>query len=409
MADPRGGIRPTFATPGFEFALRGALGAAQLRLTEAGEVLATAAGIADGNFDSWFDGWTATADRVGAIAEGAEAKGRRASARDAWLRASYYHATAFFYVLGTRDPSRSKASFRAARDAFDRAMALWPTPVAAVAIPYSGTTLPGYWFSPGAEAADGPRPVIILNNGSDGQVVGMPRHGAVAAVERGWHALVFDGPGQGAAFYEQGLPFRPDWEAVISPVVDFVLAQPAVDASRVVLAGFSQGGYWAPRAAAFEHRLAALVADPGVMQVWTSWYDNLSPGVAEALATTPKAAFDAGVAEATATMPPSVRFDIAKRSEPYGTASLFEVLTQVRAYDLTGVAAGIRCPALVTDPEDEPFWPGQSAALHAALTCPKTLMPFTAAEGANGHCEPMAPGLLCQRMFDWLEETLDIA
>ena len=68
--------------------------------------------------------------------------------------------------------------------------------------------------------------------------------------------------------------------------------------------------------------------------------------------------------------------------------------------------ASIRCPTLVADPEGEAFWPGQSQQLFDALTCPKTLMRFTAAEGADLHCEPLAPGLRNQRVFDWLEETL---
>ena len=216
-------IHPTFAYAGFEFALRGALGACAYRLAEPGEVLATAARVRDGDFDSWFDEWTGTAE--GATAVATAAAGHRTSAREAWLRASYYHAMAFFYVLGTRDPTRSLASFRAGRAAFDRAIDLWPTPVARVAIPYQGTTLPGYWFSP--PGTNDRAPLVILNNGSDGQVVDMLRHGAIAAVERGWHALVFDGPGQCAALYEQGLPFRPDWEAVVTPVVDFALAAAA--------------------------------------------------------------------------------------------------------------------------------------------------------------------------------------
>ena len=57
-------------------------------------------------------------------------------------------------------------------------------------------------------------------------------------------------------------------------------------------------------------------------------------------------------------------------------------------------------------PDGEQFWPGQSRELYDALTCPKALVAFTAAEGADGHCEPLAPTLRNQRVFDWLDETL---
>ena len=60
----------------------------------------------------------------------------------------------------------------------------------------------------------------------------------------------------------------------------------------------------------------------------------------------------------------------------------------------------------VADPEGEHFWPGQSQQLYDALRSPKVLVPFTAAEGADLHCEPKNPGLRAQRMFDWLDATL---
>jgi hypothetical protein len=78
-------------------------------------------------------------------------------------------------------------------------------------------------------------------------------------------------------------------------------------------------------------------------------------------------------------------------------------------YTLDGVADKIRCPMLITDPENEQFWPGQSHQLYDALTCPKELVSFTADEGADSHCEPKALGLREQRIFDWLDETVGAA
>ena len=62
---------------------------------------------------------------------------------------------------------------------------------------------------------------------------------------------------------QRAVPLRPDWEAVVTPVVDFAVGIPEVDQKRMVLIGRSFGGYLAPRAAALEHRLAAVIADPG--------------------------------------------------------------------------------------------------------------------------------------------------
>jgi hypothetical protein len=85
------------------------------------------------------------------------------------------------------------------------------------------------------------------------------------------------------------------------------------------------------------------------------------------------------------------------------------VFSEARRYNLDGVVGQITTPMLVTDPEGEQFWPGQSRRLYDALAGPKRLVHFGADEGADRHCEPMARSLLEQRLFDWLDETLDVA
>ncbi|MFF4692810.1 alpha/beta hydrolase family protein [Streptomyces sp. NPDC001307] len=133
-------------------------------------------------------------------------------------------------------------------------------PAEPVSIPYEDTSLPGFLLSP--PDASGPLPTLIVNNGSDGPgsstwtLLGAP------AVARGFRALSFDGPGQQSILFGRGVPFRPDWENVVTPVVDFLLARPDVDPRRIAPAGISQAGYWVPRALAFEYRIAAAVADP---------------------------------------------------------------------------------------------------------------------------------------------------
>jgi alpha-beta hydrolase superfamily lysophospholipase len=84
---------------------------------------------------------------------------------------------------------------------------------------------------------------------------------AAAAQRRGYHVLTFDGPGQGRALIEDNVPMRPDWETVVRAVVDFAMTLPGIDPARIALAGWSFGGYLAPRAASGESRIAALIAD----------------------------------------------------------------------------------------------------------------------------------------------------
>jgi alpha-beta hydrolase superfamily lysophospholipase len=101
-------------------------------------------------------------------------------------------------------------------------------------------------------------------------------------------------------------------------------------------------------------------------------------------------------------MKPMLRF----RMRPFGMTSEFDVMSAARQYTMAGIAERITCPMLITDPEHETFWPGQARQLFEALRCPKTLVPFTVAEGADLHCEPKAAGLREQRIFDWLDQVL---
>lgn len=388
----------------FDFETRIALGFTTYRAAEVGEVLATVSRIKDGDSEAWFREWTATGERLARTADACAAAGHRISARDAYLRACSYLFTATGSLDGTKDPGRLTEAWRAHRRAWDRFCELSDPPIERVAIPYEGTELVGYVFRP---REGGRRPAIILNNGSDGPVNAMWVEGGAAAVERGYVAIAFDGPGQGQALLEQGLPFRPDWEAVITPVVDHLLARDDVDPRRIALQGISQAGYWAPRAAAFEKRIAAVVADPGVMDVSTSWTEHLPAGTRKQLEEGRSGTFDRQMAMGLK-FSPSRRRTLAFRMRPYGTEDPYEAFHAALAYNLRDVVDRIECPVLITDPDDEQFWPGQSRELHDALSAPATLVRFTAEEGANWHCEPMTPGLRDQRVFDWLDETLGL-
>ncbi|MFA9271965.1 MAG: hypothetical protein ACEQSX_14655, partial [Baekduiaceae bacterium] len=96
------------------------------------------------------------------------------------------------------------------------------------------------------------------------------------------------------------------------------------------------------------------------------------------------------------------------RGRPYGleSASPYDLYRTVLEYRLGDEVAQITTPMLITDPEHEQFWPGQSQELHDRLTGDSELVTFTAHEGADGHCEPLAPMLREARIFDWLEYRL---
>ncbi len=397
-----------FKSDDFQFGYEIALGSIHGGYADAGEVLSTVGRIKDGDADAWVAEWGATAERVAGLGFEAEVGGHRLNAHDFYLRASNYYSTAAYLITHAKHPVSDVDLFRHSRECWDKAVDLAPVPGERVAIPYEDTTLPGYFFR-AADAEPGEkRPLVIMNNGSDGNTALLGLFGGNAAAARGYHWLAFDGPGQQATFFLQGIPFRRDWEAVLTPVIDAVIARPDVDADRIAVIGVSQAGYWVPRALAFEHRLVAAVIDPGVVDVSASWTAAL-PGhmVAQLTDESGKHSFDRemGWAERFSR---STRATLNFRGEPFGmkTDSRFDLYQEVMTYKLGDELNDVTTPVLITSPEGEQFWPGQSQRLYDMLPGEKTLVEFTAAEGADRHCEPLAPGLRNARIYDWLDGYL---
>ena len=399
----RGGRDKFFKDEDFEFMTELALGATYHRGADIGECLSTVARIKDGDAESWFGEWTATAERIAAAAEGA---GHGVSAAEAWLRAATYYDTATFFVDSTDEPERMTPTWELHRSAWEGFARNHSPAIEKVAIPYEGTELEGWFFR--VDDSGERRPLLILNNGSDGPVSAMWLQGAAGGLARGYNCLTFDGPGQGAALWRQQLYFRPDWEAVIAPVVDYALELPEVDGERIALLGVSQGGYWVPRAVAFEKRIAAAVADPGVWDVGASWLGHISGGMKKQLAAGERDKFNRNM-DWGMRLSKSARGTATFRMRPFGLETAFDVFKALEDYTMDGIAERIECPILIADPEHEQFWPDQPRRLYEAVATPedrKALVAFTAEEGADSHCEPRALGVRDQRIFDWLDQIL---
>ncbi|WP_072801971.1 alpha/beta hydrolase family protein [Rhodococcoides yunnanense] len=389
----------------FDFDVRIALGAAAFGASDAGEVLSAIASVRENDHDGWFAAWVALGTRVRAFADASAAAGHDVSASQAYLRASTYFAVAVNSVAGLEGDDDLLPTFRSHRSAWDRFVDTTSHAAERIEIPYDGSSMPGYFFRPAGEPLA--RPTFVMVNGSDGSIGSLWTLGAAGALARGYNVVMFDGPGQQSMLFERGIGFRPDWEAVVTPVVDFVCDRPDVDSDKLALYGVSQGGYWVPRALAFEHRFAAAVLDPGVVDVGASWTAHFPKKLLELLDDGNKNAFDRDMAIGMKVSKETAR-EWSFRARPYRKNSYFDTVMEVRKYTLDGVIDRIDTPLFIANPEDEQFWPGQPAHLADAVAAPVHLCDFTAAEGANYHCQPMARLLTDQRMFDWLDETLAV-
>jgi dienelactone hydrolase len=389
-----------FSSDDFNYPVLTLIGGAYYHTADIGRVLAIVDRIEEGNYESAYRAFTEAGTELASLAEDADRRGRRVTAHQAFMQASAYWYSAIYFGDGTDQPDAVATAWRRSRALWDKAAPLFRPAVEPMRIPFEGTTLPAFFFR-GAEPGRR-RPLVVLNNGSDGSVLDMWNWGGAGATERGYHALTFDGPGQGAALFEQGLYFRPNWETVLGPVLAFARTLPDVDPDRIAVQGISQGGYWVPRALAFLPTITAGIADPGVVDVFASWTANLPPELLNLLNAGQKQAFDDALAEG---MKESVaaRQALIFRSRPYGLPSLYDTFKAAQQYDNTAVVPNIRCPMLITDPDQEQFFPGQPRKLYDLITAPKTLVRFTTAEGADWHCEPKSLGFRDMKVFDWLD------
>ena len=391
-----------FQDPTFSLQLLRAISETYYKGADIGECLSTAYRIKEGDFESWYQEWLKTAKRVHKYADESLAAGHEISAREAYLRASNYYRVAEFLLMDPEDP-RIKTTWESSKGCFGKAASLFSPSFEPVEIPYEGTTLPGYFYKVDNDSKS-PRPSLIAHGGFDSTLEELYTSAAAPALERGYNCLTFEGPGQGGLIRKQKIPFRYDWEKVVTPVVDYALTKPEVDPKRLALMGISMGGYLAARAASFEHRIAACILNNGVFD----GYDAIASTFPKSLLT----AIENGNTEVVNTVlniliesDPNIRFNMKHGMWTAGVNTPFELIQRSKNYTIKNIAQNIKCPTLVLDAEKDDSFPGQPKKVFEALTCPKKYILFTAGEGAEEHCQCGAPALSNQRIFDWLDDT----
>lgn len=373
-----------------------------------GEVRSIAEAIGNGNDDSFHAAWTAAADRMMNEGHVAETRGHQISARDCYLRAACFYGKAFHPLFGYPVDSRVVQSSRRQIEAFNRGLALGDDPVSPVQIPFEMSSMLAYVI-PAQGRANERRPLIIITNGYDAAITDPFFASAVAASRRGYHCLIFDGPGQGTTLIEHGVRLRPDWETVIRAVVDFALTLPNVDSDRIALSGWSLGGYLSPRAASGESRLAACIADPAQSSIadgFRAYAIKLGATAEQAahLGTLPEALIER--MEDIVAHDRKLHWSVVQRGYwVNGASNLREYLTSVEQFTMSGRIESIRCPTLFTLAENDPLTSGTQSFVDA-LRCPKTLLHFTHSEGAGEHCEMSNRSLVNRKVLDWLDEVL---
>jgi len=252
-----GNKRFFFETEDLEFGLIYFLGHAVHGGCTLGEMLYMVDQYRKGDPESWVRAAAGMADRVEARARRSLEGGHSVSARQGLLRASFYHRLATAMISPGADRLNWEKHFLLSRKLFREAAPLLDPPLETLEIPFEKTVLPGYFQ---VAHSKGAAKTLLMIGGGETFTEDLYFYIAPQALARGYNFATVDLPGQGGLPLE-GVVFRHDMEKPLGAVIDQLLERPEVDPDRLAAYGISAGGYIVPRAAAYEKRIKACIAN----------------------------------------------------------------------------------------------------------------------------------------------------
>ena len=351
-------------------------------LADLGEMLETTKFITEGDMQSWYAAWAATADRVIALAERTRDP---LSKGGAYMRASTYQRLGEFLLPPT--DSKRPASFAKTGRLFFQGLDALGIRYECFAAPYEDGCLRSLYL-PGPAGSE-QKPLIVLVGGFDSILEEMYPVLGKAALERGYSVLIYEGPGQGEPLRKYGMPFTPEWEKPTAAVLDEFLRTHAKP-EKIVLIGMSMGGYLAPRAAAFEQRIDGVVA-------FDTCFDFYEPG--SRILTAAK--------NLIAMKNPDVSWAAGNALWTLGANTLDEAIAAGVPFTLAPVADHIRQDVLILAATEDHFIPfHQTADFEKSLVNARSVTTriFDRPSGGAEHCQCGNTSLVHAAVFDWLLE-----
>ena len=330
----------------------------------------------------WCESWRTIGHRVETIAGVDEKAGRTLSAGRKFLRAAVYYLEAD-RMLPIHDP-RKIESYKQGLALFKKGAQLSKEPVEWVEIPFRGKSMPALFSTPPGTVR---RPCMVHFDGFDMLKEFLYIMNAETFRRRGISVLVVDHPGVGEALRLRGMIGGPDTETPAAACVDYLEKRREVDSQRIGIIAQSLGGYYGPRAAAFEKRFKCCIAH-GAM-----W--DFGEGIRKRLQ-------GKGGEKSVGKWEDQLMM-------VFGKNTLDEAVKVAQQLNLEGIADKITCPLLVIHGENDRQVPLAHArkTIEAAVHSPKKeLKIFTPAEGGAEHVQIDNRTLGVDYAADWAAEVL---
>jgi dienelactone hydrolase len=390
-----------FKDESFQFETVRTIGHMYSRSADLQECLRTVAAIKEGDDESWYSEWIKLANQEYQKAETFERNGHGMSAGESYWKASNYYRAAHFYIHSYQPDERCIEADKLSREAFLKAIPYQVHySIQPIEIPYENTALPAYVVKSKQNENRKQTPLLIAQGGFDSSNEENVTWTCLSAADRGYTVLCFEGPGQGHVIMQQKLTFRPDWENVVGPVIDYALALPGVDPHKIALMSSSFGGVLGPIAASKEHRISALICNGGVY----SFHDGVAATLSGRIAEKHPDISTEKLMPDVSRLNTQARWFVKNGSMVFGCKDLASLIEATKAYVCVD-ADKITCPTLILDPQNDQFFAGQPKRLYDKLTCPKTFAHLTKEEGGQYHCQAGAESTTSQIVLDWLDDT----
>jgi dienelactone hydrolase len=330
--------------------------------------------------NAWWEEWSAMAARLEETADAADAEGRRLTAGNYYLRAGMYYFTAERFIAP--GPEKRQMGEKAI-DCCTKGILRRHPNVERVEVPYEDGSLPALFMK--APGTSGPVPTVVLFDGLDNCKEMSVLFAGLEFAARGWNTLSIDGPGQGESLRLRDIRTRYDYEVAGRAAYDYVSGREEVDPDRVAIMGYSFGGYYAPRIAAYDDRYAACVAFGAMHWDMPGWVTEIRDNVAH----------DPKISATSHFQVPWV----------LGASDLDEAIEMASSFNVADFADRISCPFLVAHGENDRQVPLEDARrlLDAVGSEDKTLIAFSAEDGGAEHVQVDNRQVGIDAIADWLQ------
>jgi dipeptidyl aminopeptidase/acylaminoacyl peptidase len=334
--------------------------------------------------DAWEEEWCRMGARLEKVADAADAAGHTMSAGNYYLRAGMYYFTGERFIY---PGERKREVGRKSIDLQTKGLLRRYPNIERVEVPFEGKSLPALFMkAPGLSKR---APTVVVFDGMDNCKEMSVLFNGLEFAARGWNTLAIDGPGQGETLRLREMYARHDYEVAGTAAFNYVAERAEVDPKKVVVMGYSFGGYYSARVAAFEKRYAAGVSFAALHWDLAAWQREIK----RRLETDPKN-----------TAQSAFHFRWIMGHIDDGDAAI----RKAEAFSLADVAPKIEMPYLIVHAEEDKVVPVASAhkLFEAIRSKSKHLKILTAEDGSIYHAQADNRQVGVDYIADWIADTV---